>query len=205
MKSKPLLFFAGILFLALSLCYGFCYAENNALSIPAQFPDLIFDNLFSKKEQAYLGIENKRTFSFNNIESPFLLVDLTNTYCVSCKKNIKIFNEVYKKTQADKEFKEKIKVIGIAIGNNEREVDYFRNEHKILYPIIIDPEFTVHKALGEPRVPYTMFIRRDAQGKYIVVNTHRGKYDSADELMNDIRNCLFCDTNTSSCVIKGTD
>jgi len=193
LKSKPLLSFAQILFLTLSLCYGLCYAESNALSIPAQFPNLTFDNSLSKEEQAYLGIQKKSTFSLNDIKSTFILVDMTNTYCVSCKKNIKIFNEVYKKARADKKIKEKIKVIGIAIGNNEREVDYFKDEHKILYPIIIDPEFTVHKALGEPRVPYTMFIRKDAEGKEIIFKIHKGTFESAGKLLDELK--VICSEN----------
>ncbi len=68
-----------------------------------------------------------------------------------------------------------------------REVDHFKKEHKILYPIIIDPEFTVHKALGEPRVPYTMFIRRDADGKEIIFKIHTGIFESADKLVEELK------------------
>lgn len=186
MKSKPFLSFTKVLCLTLLLCYGVSYAENNALPVPAQFPDLIFDNSFSKEEQLYLGIQNKNTFALNDIESPFILVDLTNTYCVSCKKNIKVFNEIYKMTYRDKDLRKKIKVLSIAIGNNEREVDYFKDEHEILYPIILDPEFKAHKALGEPRVPHTMFIRRDSEGKEIIFKIHKGAFESADDLMGEI-------------------
>ena len=186
MKSNPFLSFTQILCLTLSLCYGLCYAENNALRVPAQFPDLTFDNALSKEEQLYLGIQNKNTFALDDIMSPFILVDLTNTYCVSCKKNIKVFNEIYKKTYRDKDLRKKIKVFSIAIGNNEREVDYFKDEHEILYPIILDPEFKAHKALGEPRVPHTMFIRRDSEGKVIIFKIHKGAFESADDLMGEI-------------------
>ena len=177
--------------MTLSLCYGLCCAENNALSVPVQFPDLTFDNSLSKEEQIYLGIQKNSTFPFNNIKSPFILVDLTNTYCVSCKKNIKIFNEIYKKTSRDKDLRKKIKVLSIAIGNNEREVDYFKDEHKILYPIIIDPEFKAHKALGEPRVPHTMFIRRDSKGKAIIFKIHKGVFESVDDLMDEITTICY--------------
>jgi len=184
---------------ALTICfsilffYGLGYADNNTKTIPAHFPNITFNNSLSTEEQAYLGIQKKSTFSLNDINSPFILVDLTNTYCVSCKKNIKIFNEVYKKTYRDKDLRKKIKVLSIAIGNNEREVDYFKNEHKILYPIIIDPEFTSHKALGEPRVPYTMFIRRDAEGKEIIFKIHKGIFESADKLVDELK--VICSEN----------
>ena len=191
--KKTLSFVALTLFFLILFCYGFCYGDNNTKTIPSLFPNLTFNNSLSTEERVYLGIQKKSTFSLNDITSPFILVDMTNTYCVSCKKNIKIFNEVYKKTLKDKNLKEKIKVIGIAIGNNKTEVDYFRNEHRILYPIIIDPEFTVHKALGEPRVPYTMFIRRDTKKKEIIFKVHKGVFESADKLVDELK--LICSEN----------
>jgi len=187
LETKKPLFFKLILCVTLFCFHVPGFAENNPVYIPACFPDVTFENSLSKEELGYLGIQKNSTFSFNDITGNFILVELTNTYCVSCQKNIKIFNEVYKRTLNNAELREKIKVISIAIGNNKREVDYFKNEHNILYPIIIDPEFTAHKVLGEPRVPYTMFVRRDARGELLIFKIHKGVFDSADILMNEIK------------------
>ncbi|OGW40354.1 MAG: hypothetical protein A2Y97_10525 [Nitrospirae bacterium RBG_13_39_12] len=65
-------------------------------------------------------------------------------------------------------------------------------------PFFPDPDFSAYASLGNPRAPYTIFLKKDSKGKYIVVNTHRGKYDSADDVMNDIRDCLYCDPKTSN-------
>lgn len=77
--------------------------------------------------------------------------------------------------------------MGIAIGNNRKEVEIFKNEYKILYPLVTDYDFSSHKALGEPRVPYTMFIKKDVMGKIFIINIHKGLIESADSLMNEIR------------------
>jgi len=180
-------FFRLILCLSLLCLHGLGFAESNPVHIPARFPDLSFDNSLSKNELQYLGIQRDSTVSINDINGIFILVELTNTYCVSCKNNIKIFNEVYKKTLHDTELRDNIKIISIAIGNNNREVDSFKNEHNILYPIVTDPEFAAHKALGEPRVPYMMYVRRDAKGELLIFKIHRGVFDSADILMNEIK------------------
>jgi len=187
LKSKKSLSSFLILCFTLLCFNGLGFTENTPIYIPVPFPDLKFTNSLSIEDREYLGIQKKRTFSFKDIPGIFILVELTNTYCVSCKKNIKIFNEVYKKTRNNKEFKERIKIVGIAIGNNRREVEHFKNENAILYPIIIDPEFTVHEALGEPRVPYTMFTRKDAKGKAIIFKVHKGVFESAETLMNEIK------------------
>jgi len=165
----------------------YSHAETKPIGINARFPDLTFENILSKDEQAYLGISGKKYFSFKEINGSLIVVELTNAYCVSCKKNIPILNEIYQRIQKDLELKDKVKVIGIAIGNNMTEVESLRNENKFLYPLLTDPKFSAHKALGEPRVPYTMFIRRDARGKYIIFKIHKGVIESADSLMNEIR------------------
>jgi len=191
LKTKKLIFLKLIFYLSLFCFYPYGFAENTPVHIPALLPDIAFENSLSKEELQYLGIQrDSRFFSINDINGIFILVELTNTYCVSCQKNIKIFNKVYKKTLNNKELREKIKIISIAIGNNKQEVDCFKNEHNILYPIITDPEFTAHKALGEPRVPYTMYVRRDAEGKLLIFKTHKSVFDSSDILMNEIR--LIC-------------
>jgi peroxiredoxin len=193
LKIKKPFSFALTFFLTLLLFYGFFAASHSIQKTPSHFPNVIFKNALSTKEQVYLGIQGKNTFTLNDIKRPFLLVELTNTYCVSCKKNIKIFNDIYKKTSSDKQLNKKIAVIGIAIGNNEREVEYFKKEHAILYPIVIDPEFTVHKALGEPRVPFTMFMRKDAQEKELIFKVHTGVFESADKLLDELK--VICSQN----------
>ena len=170
------------------LCFHkLCFAESNPISLPAHFPKLLFVNSLSTEEQAYLGIQDKSSFSLDDVKGTLILIDLTNTYCVSCKKNIIILNEVYKQIQNSKYLEGKVKVMGIAIGNNKREVDYLRKEHKIVYPLVTDPDFTAHKALGEPRVPYTLYIRRDAEGDEIIFKIHKGIFESSDTLLKEIK------------------
>ena len=187
MKSKLALFCSLAVCVTIACFHILCCAESNPISTPAHFPELMFDNSLSQKEQAYLGIQDKSLFSINDIKSTFILIDLTNTYCVSCKKNIIILNEVYKLIQDSKDLRSKVKVMGIAIGNNKREVDYLRKEHKIVYPLVTDPDFAAHKALGEPRVPYTMYIRRDSKGNEIILKIHKGVFKSADNLIKEIQ------------------
>ncbi len=187
MGIKKLVFSLLIICASISFLYGSAITEINTIYKPEPFPDLTFENIFSKDKQAYLGIPREKYFSFKEIKGSLILVELTSTYCVSCKKNIPILNEFYQRIQKDPELKGKVKVIGIAIGNNRKEVEIFKNEYKILYPLLADFNFSAHKALGEPRVPYTMFVKRDVKGKNITVKIHKGVIESADSLLNDIR------------------
>ncbi len=155
-----------------------------------RFPDVIFKNSISKEEQAYLAISRKKTFSFREIRGSFIIIEVFSTYCYSCPRNVPILNKVYSTVGNDPKLKGTVKVFSIAVGNNQNEVKNYTKEHKVLYPVLTDLNFNAHKALGNPRVPYTIFVKRDAKGKNIVIYTHQGVLETADSVMNQVRNFL---------------
>ena len=82
------------------------------------------------------------------------------------------------------------KVVGIAVGNTAGEIQQYNKEFKVSYPVLSDYSFAVHKALGNVRVPFTIFVKRDVRGQYVVVATHQGVYDSAEEVMKTLQAVL---------------
>jgi len=166
----------------------FVYALADAKPIisGANFPNLTFNNILFKDEQAYLGISQKENFSFKIIRGNLIIIEVFSTYCLSCPKNIPILNKAYSTIENDLKLKGKVKVIGIAVGNNRNEVKNYIKEYKVLYPILTDFNFTAHKALGNPRVPFTIFVKKDTKGNSTVVGTHQGMFESEDLVMNKI-------------------
>lgn len=200
MGNRKFIHFLLIACLFVSLFYGIVLAETKPISSGASFPDLTFKETLSKKEQAYLGIYKKARFSFKEIPGALFLFEVFSTYCFICPENVPILNNVYTRIENDPKLKGKVKVIGIAVGNNRNEIESFKKEYKVLYPLFTDPDFDAHRALGNPRVPYTIFVRRDdARRKSIVVKTHQGKADSVERVIDDIRNFLHCDPITPAC------
>lgn len=82
-------------------------------------------------------------------------------------------------------------MIGIAIGNNQNEIKSFKKEYKALYPILTDLHFVAHKALGNSRVPYTIFVKKDVKGKAIVFNIHQGIIESVNSIMDQVKVEIF--------------
>ena len=179
--------------LALFLFPSLSMTQTKPISFAIPFPELTFRQSLSKEEQTYLGIPRKTSFLFNEIEGSLILIEFLSTYCVSCQRQMPIFNEVYASIEKDPKLKRKVKMIGIAAGNNLKEVDHFKKEHKVPYPILADPKFDAHMAVGGPRTPFTIWVRRDPQEKALVVSTHLGLIDSEKNVLEETKAVLQYD------------
>jgi thiol-disulfide isomerase/thioredoxin len=153
---------------------GLAFAETKPMGFAIPFPDLAFKQILSKKEQVYLGVPKKTSFSFIEIRGSLILVEFISIYCVSCQRQAPIFNELYSSIEEDPGLKGKVKMIGIAAGNSLHEVEVYKKTYQVPYPVLADPKFDAHMAVGSPRTPFTIWVRKDAQERGIVVSTHLG-------------------------------
>jgi len=165
-------------------------AETKQIGFAIPFPNLTFSQPLSKGEQVYLGISKKKGFSFREIKGDLILVELISTYCINCQRQAPIFTELYSSIERDPKLKGKVKMIGIAAGNNPGEVETFKKAHQIPYPIFSDPKFDAHVAVGGPRTPFTVWVRRDGQGNGVVVSTHLGLTESAENVLAETKAVL---------------
>jgi thiol-disulfide isomerase/thioredoxin len=182
-----------ILFFSIFFFCSLAWSETKPVSFAIPFPELTFKQILSKEEQIYLGIPRKTGLSFKEIRGSLILVEFISTYCASCQRQTPIFNEVYSSIEKDPKLKGKVKMIGVAAGNNEKEVESFKKEYKVPYPILTDLKFDAHTAVGGPRTPFTIWVRKDAQGKSIVVSTHLGLIDSVKSVLDETRAVLQYD------------
>jgi thiol-disulfide isomerase/thioredoxin len=176
-----------------SSLYGLAGAERKSPGFAIPFPELTFMQTLSKEEQSYLGIPKKKSFSFRDISGSLVLVEFMSTYCFSCRKQTPIFNKVYESIEKDPKLKGKVKMVAIAAGDNLKEVEDYKKDHHVPYPIFADPKFGAHIAAGSPRTPFTLLVRRDEHGKSIVVSTHLGLIDSVERILNETRAVLQYD------------
>ena len=173
--------------LTLSISVGLASGEPKPMGFAAPFPDLRFQQVLSKEDQVYLGIPRKTNFSFKEIRGSLIVVELITVYCATCEVQAPILNEAYSRIEKDPDLKGKVKIIGIAAGNNQKEVETFKNQQKIPYPLFTDSKFDHHSALGSPRAPFTIWAKRDSRGKWIVISTHLGAIDSVETALEETR------------------
>lgn len=135
------------------------YADKHAaVKIGDNVPDVSLPCLFSQEDKQYLGFSNRGTYSLSCIRSEFVIINCFSIYCPVCQSHADKFNSLYKLIQEDILTKKTVKMVGIGLGNNMKEVDYFKKYYNILYPLIPDPEYKIHKAFKETRTPLVIIV-----------------------------------------------
>jgi len=135
-----------------------------------------------EKERAYLGIGSRKLFSINEVDSPYILIEIMGVYCPQCHEQAPLFNKLFYRIKKNSTLSKKVKMMAVAIGANPTEVSYVKKEFHIPFPIVMDPEFSIHKLLGEPRTPFTMFATKEGK----VVFAHLGVIEDIDSLLLQI-------------------
>ncbi|MBF0469373.1 MAG: TlpA family protein disulfide reductase [Desulfamplus sp.] len=179
-----------MLFIAIiSACISFFISED----IQAQPKDPMtgiqlstvdFEPPENMAHQAYLGVSRQnpgdKTFDINDINADVVLVEIFSMYCPHCQKDAPNMNAFFNLIQKNELYRDRIKLIGIGVGNSAFEVDFFRKTYNIEFPLFPDPDFKIHKLLGGVRTPYFIGIKRLKNGSQTVDSSQ--KADSSQKV-----------------------
>lgn len=144
-------------------------------------------------EKQYLGVKNARKFRLSDVQASVIIVEYFNKYCPHCQRQAPILNELYQAIQQDPELKAKVKMLGIGSGNNAKQVELFRQEKSIPFPLIPDDLFILHDEVGRPKTPFTILFKKTEAGKGIVSAVSSGVVVTKDKLLEDIRTLVATD------------
>jgi len=160
------------------------------------FPPYSFPPPTSSQDLTYLGLSEGKPFTVGDIQAALIVVELLNIYCTSCQKQAPIYNQVFDLVEQDPAMKGKVKWMGVGVGNNAKEVEFFRKAKSIPFPIFTDTQFKLYEAVGGPggiRTPFTILVRKDEKGRGIVVDSHMGFRRETDEITDGIKAALQYD------------
>jgi len=156
--------------------------------------------LVSPKEKIYrdyLGLPDKPGFYLDEIKADVLIVEFLNKYCYHCQMQAYLMNRIYKTIKKDPALNGKVKILGIGVGNNRLELESFRQEKKIPFPLIPDKNFVAFEDIGyPPGTPFTLILKKE-EGHFIVKNTHLGLIENRKVYMDTIRKILVGETLTA--------
>lgn len=155
------------------------------------FPQIPMAPMAHDAARRYLGIKKNQFFTLNDVRADMVLVEIMNTSCSSCKKQSAIYNELYSLIEAHPETRSRIKLMAIAVGNTDREVQVFKDRFQVAFPMVGDPKYLVWDATGRTMTPLSVFVRQHPQGKTgVVAAIHLGLQSRAQAVFDELQQLL---------------
>ncbi len=165
--------------------------EKKVIKKGEAFPTVALKTPVQAQDRAYLGISGGDHFTLKDLKAEVLLVEIFDVYCIPCQKQAPLFKQLFGMIQSDPATRDKIKMIGIAVGDEEPEIKKFRDHFQVPYAIVSDPDYILHKAVGGPPAPFSIIVRRDAGGKsFQVTGTHLGFNKDMPGLFKEMKSLL---------------
>jgi len=165
------------------------------------FPEAQLSLTDDPESNHYLGISNPDNFTLSKIRGKLVLVEFLNVHCPHCQMQAPSYNELFKDIEAAKESRDKIKMIGIAVGNLPYEVAAFRDAYQVQFPVVADTDFSIWRAVQGEATPYSVYVRQTEPGKPgIVAGTHLGLNTRYQALQNEL--VRLADTSPESLVAQ---
>lgn len=152
------------------------------------FPDVFITAPEKLSDMDYLGLTGTRSFKVSQIKGDLVILEIFSMYCPYCQKEAPIVNELYQLVNKDASLKSRVKFIGVGAGNTLFEVNLFRDEYHVQFPLVPDENFAVHKAAGGVRTPYFFVIRLNPDGSNKIIYSKVGSIQDAGKFLEAILN-----------------
>ena len=160
------------------------------------FPEVPLPAPLEAAQRTYLGLANDHPFTLQEIEGRVALVEILNVHCPHCIRQTKPYSELYDMIEADPETRGKIKIIGVAVANDDEAIDDFVVIYGVHYPILSDHDFKLHSALRAGATPFSLYLVRDKPGEsFVITDTHLGNDFKMDELFTYLKDLLTMSRN----------
>ncbi|MDI9571357.1 MAG: TlpA disulfide reductase family protein [Pseudomonadota bacterium] len=115
-----------------------------------------------------------------------VIIQIFSMYCPYCQKDAPQVNRLYEMIEADPSLKGRVRLVGIGAGNSPYEVNVFRTKFNVRFPLYADPDFNIHKKLGEPRTPYFIALKIEPDGSHRIFYSQLGEIGSADDFLAEM-------------------
>ena len=125
-------------------------------------------------------------FSLPTPKDGMVIIEIFSMYCPYCQKEAPNVNALYDKIQASPSLKNRVRLVGIGVGNSSYEVDVFRKKYKIRFSLYPDGDFIIHKRLGEPRTPHFVGVKINPDGAHRIFYSHLGELGDIDRFLAEM-------------------
>ena len=115
----------------------------------------------TEAERGYLGLSNPGAFSLKDIGADLVIIEFLNVYCFACVQQAPIMNDIHRLLEERDDLRDRVRFLGIGVGNGPGEIAAFKERMDVPYPILADSDFQALDAIGNPGgTPFIVFYPR---------------------------------------------
>lgn len=156
-------------------------------AVGEQLPGFTLPAPKDSAERGYLGLTFlNRSFRIPELKAELIIVQVFSMYCPYCQADAPHVNELFNLVEGNPKLRGKIKILGIGAGNSDFEVSTFKKKYQVPFPLFGDPDFRIHKLLGEVRTPYFIAVRIGPDKSQKIVLSRLGMISSADKFLAEL-------------------
>lgn len=183
MLKKTSLGLLGIMVLLVSVAalpaLGYVEAGN-------KLGDLEFPAPMTPEDAKYLGVPADKPFKLSQVGAPYVLVEVFATSCSHCYTHAPHMNALYNLINKDSKTAGKVKVIGLASGDNPGNVTTWKKTLKVPFPLLAD---TDNKTTGKINIMGTPTnILMDKSGNVLFAKP--GAFPDAEAFLKDLKGAI---------------
>jgi thiol-disulfide isomerase/thioredoxin len=171
-------------FLCFFLCSNYAAADNALPGKGSVLPEIRLAVPKIEAHRTYLGISGGESFTIPDIKADVVIIEIFSMYCPHCQREAPSVNELYRIIENNPHTQGKVKLIGIGVGNDTFEVEFFKNKYDIPFPLFDDDDYVIHEQLGKPNTPFFIAVRIKGGGADEVSYTQLGGFERADEFLD---------------------
>ncbi len=134
-------------------------------------------------ERNYLGLPSSGRFKIHEIKAEIVIIEIFSMYCPHCQREASTVNTLYRTIEEHPLLKNRVKLIGIGVGNSPYEVGIFKKKYDIPFPLFPDKNFSIHKILNGVRTPYFIGATINNNEAYHVFYSEPGGIGDADQFL----------------------
>jgi len=155
-----------------------------------QFPEITLPQPLTPSERNYLGLSPGKTFTLSQVAGDIVLVEILNVLCPHCQKQTLPYGQLFSLIENDPKTRGRIKMLGVAVGNNAEQIEDFVDVYAVDFPIVSDLSFKMHTAIGGGPTPFSIYLRKDAGKPGVVAGTHLGEDKEMADLFVYLKDTL---------------
>lgn len=141
----------------------------------------------SPNAQQYLGISGKGPFKLIDIQAELVIIEFFSMYCPYCQAEAPIVNKLFNLIRNTRDLKNRVKIVGIGMGNTPFEVDVFRKKYDIQFPLIPDEDYASDKMSDQRfRTPTFITFGKSKNSAIEVIDIHTGKLGNPEQFLKRI-------------------